>query len=191
MTSIQEPRQVLRSRSSWAGLRGVLSYREEWLTDKQGLADPVYLVTSAFSSVTLPFWLAFSFRKEPQHIQIYSSWLIYSQCQQVSPQWLSFELTWVTDCSHHWFSTSPACWRAVEFSVGKNCCRKQKYTCYPRCYQRYSSHILGPCSWVHALALSSRKTERFTFSFFLYVFWLFNCDCFEWVDGGIPEICHT
>lgn len=45
-------------------------------------------------SAMLPFWLAFSFREELQHIQIYSSWLIYSQCQQVPPQRCCFELTW-------------------------------------------------------------------------------------------------
>lgn len=32
-------------------LQRLLPYREEWLTDKQGLANPIYLVTSAFSQV--------------------------------------------------------------------------------------------------------------------------------------------
>lgn len=43
--------QILRLCPSWADLKGMLSYRQEWVTANQGVVDPAYLVISAFSRV--------------------------------------------------------------------------------------------------------------------------------------------
>lgn len=188
MHQIQEPKQVPRLWSPRGGLRGLLSYREEWLTDKQGLVDPIYLVTSAFSRLLhLLFDLLFLSEKNcsiSRYLAHGSFTHSASECHHSDSllNWHEWQIVQTTGFPSILACSRVFCWQELLQGTEVQLVPKE----LPKIFKPPPGTMQ-----MSALALSSHKIQHFTFSFFLYVFWLFNYDCFEWTEGGMQERQHT
>lgn len=136
--------QVLRLRPWWADLKGMLSYRQEWVTDNQGVIDPTYLVISAFSRML--------------HCLFDLLFLLKKNCSKSRNTGHGSFAHNASECHHSDSLLNLHEWQIAQtpgfqhpqhtgmlegFLLARTAIENRS------AYQRYSSRIWGPLSWMH------------------------------------------